>query len=480
MARNGAGTYSKVNTFVAGTTITAADHNENWDDIAAEITNSLALDGQSAMTGQFKAANGSAVAPSVGFSSDTDTGLYRRGANELGFATAGTAAGYFDGAQKFRMLGGADVADALNVQGILSSTSTSHLVLPGGTNAQRPGSPAAAHFRYNSTIASPEFYDGAAWNPLAQVAVAPQGYLTLASGTPVIGSDQIAKSTVYYTPFVGATIPIYTGSVFAMRTFSELSLTLVSQHVANAIYDVFAFDDAGTLRMGTGPAWSNSGAGTGARGTGASSTELTRVNGLWVNAVDIAARNGTLTYSVAANRATYLGSIFVDGTAGQVTCNVSYGQSRKWGVWNSWNRQQLQLIGGDPTANWLNPGSAYGPANNSANNKLTVFSALPEETYLIELVQRIELHAPAGTLVSIENGIGWNSTTAASGHGGRASLGQTGADVSTAHNIVARFAAPPALGINDVQMLERSFSSGGTRTMAGGENGMLAVARWRG
>jgi hypothetical protein len=56
MARNGAGTYSKVNTFVAGTTITAADHNENWDDIAAEITNSLALDGQLAMTGQFKAA----------------------------------------------------------------------------------------------------------------------------------------------------------------------------------------------------------------------------------------------------------------------------------------------------------------------------------------------------------------------------------------------------------------------------------------
>src|SRR5687767_753463 len=89
MARNGAGTYSKVNTFVAGTTITAADHNENWDDIAAEITNSLALDGQSSMNGALKAANGTAAAPGIAFGSDTDTGFYRSAANELSAAAGG-------------------------------------------------------------------------------------------------------------------------------------------------------------------------------------------------------------------------------------------------------------------------------------------------------------------------------------------------------------------------------------------------------
>ena len=36
----------QVNTFVAGTTITAADHNENWDDLAAKMTNSVAAVGQ--------------------------------------------------------------------------------------------------------------------------------------------------------------------------------------------------------------------------------------------------------------------------------------------------------------------------------------------------------------------------------------------------------------------------------------------------
>lgn len=43
--------------------------------------------------------NGTAAAPSVAFESDTDTGLYRVGANELGLATAGTAGWSMDSNQ---------------------------------------------------------------------------------------------------------------------------------------------------------------------------------------------------------------------------------------------------------------------------------------------------------------------------------------------------------------------------------------------
>lgn len=89
MARNGSGTYSKVNTFVAGTSITAADHNENWDDLVAEVTNSVAVDGQSTMTGALKAASGTVAAPGIAFGSDPDSGLYRIGANNLGVAANG-------------------------------------------------------------------------------------------------------------------------------------------------------------------------------------------------------------------------------------------------------------------------------------------------------------------------------------------------------------------------------------------------------
>src|SRR5688572_13618888 len=90
MARNGSGTYSKVNTFVAGATITAASHNANWDDLATEMTNSVAADGQTVMTGPLKASSGTAAAPSHTFGSDPDTGAYRKGANNYGIAVGGT------------------------------------------------------------------------------------------------------------------------------------------------------------------------------------------------------------------------------------------------------------------------------------------------------------------------------------------------------------------------------------------------------
>jgi microcystin-dependent protein len=89
MARNGSGTMTIPNTLVPGEVITASDHNENYADIAAEITNSVAVDGQSTMTGAFKAASGTAAAPGITFGSDTDSGIYRIGANNLGVGVNG-------------------------------------------------------------------------------------------------------------------------------------------------------------------------------------------------------------------------------------------------------------------------------------------------------------------------------------------------------------------------------------------------------
>jgi hypothetical protein len=89
MARNGSGTYTVPNAFVAGTTITAADHNENWSDAANELTNSVAADGQTTLTGPLKFPNGSVSLPAWTFGSDTNTGGYRIGADNLGFAVGG-------------------------------------------------------------------------------------------------------------------------------------------------------------------------------------------------------------------------------------------------------------------------------------------------------------------------------------------------------------------------------------------------------
>lgn len=90
MPRNGSGVQSIPNTMVDGTTITAAAHNANYVDIGAELTNSLALDGQSQMIGQFKAASGTVGSPGIAFASDLDSGIYRIGGDNIGIGVGGT------------------------------------------------------------------------------------------------------------------------------------------------------------------------------------------------------------------------------------------------------------------------------------------------------------------------------------------------------------------------------------------------------
>lgn len=91
MSRNGSGTASVPNSFSTGTTISSSAVNANFSSVASDLTNSLALDGQSTMTGQIKAATGSAATPSISFGSDTNTGFYRSDADTIGIACGGSS-----------------------------------------------------------------------------------------------------------------------------------------------------------------------------------------------------------------------------------------------------------------------------------------------------------------------------------------------------------------------------------------------------
>jgi hypothetical protein len=307
----------------------------------------------------------------------------------------------------------------------------------------------------------------------------PQGYLTLVTGTPVITSDQAAKTAVFYTPDKGNLIPIYNGSNFTPTEFSELTLTLVASHVASAIYDIFVWSESGVVTIGTGPAWSTATAGSGARGTGASTTELTRIKGLLVNANSMTARNSSTTYTVGANLGTYVGSIFMDGTNGQVTCHRSFGQTRKWGLWNAYNRRRLYLKAGDSTASWAYNTATIRASNNDSDNSLTVFSGLAEEYYDLRFKQRIE--SESASVARLNNGIGWNSTTSMSGFLGVIGSNAGGSSVSVTGNGVASYLQTPALGINVVTALENAADPSGTDTdWFGSENHMLLTARWMG
>jgi hypothetical protein len=316
----------------------------------------------------------------------------------------------------------------------------------------------------------------------------PQGRLTLTSATPVLASGVSAATAVYYTPYVGNLVPIYNGSSMVPAEFSELTLSLVASHALSTIYDVFVFSNSGVLTLVTGPAWSVSTAGSGARGTGAGTTQLTRVKGLWTNAVSMTARNGSTTYTVAANLATYVGSIFVDGTAGQVTCHASYGQSRKFGVWNAYNRKPIILQAGDSTSSWSYSSVTVRPSNNSTANSLTVFSGLPEEPFSVTYKQ----YAQGGSstvgsqvITRWQSGIGWNSTSAMTAFAPVAGFRIDGGsiDFTLDAGSETKYVNTPTIGINVVTALESRISLTGTGadiTWFGSSGYMNLAAEWWG
>jgi hypothetical protein len=299
----------------------------------------------------------------------------------------------------------------------------------------------------------------------------PQGRLTLTSGTPVIGSDVLSATVVYYTAFEGNAVPVYNGSLFLPMAFrSDLALSLASSASANAIVDVFAFANSGALTLGYGPVWANATPGAGSRGAGAGTTQLTRQNGLWVNAAMISLVNGANTYmGIPAGQATYLGSLAIDGSAGQVSCNVSFGQSRKWGVWNAYGRRPVILQAGDSTANWTYNTATFRASNNNSANFAAVFTGLAEEEALIYFTQQLKVVSISNIASNI--GIGVNSTSTASGKQGSVGCYNN----TTVADGVAALAQPASLGLNKFQCLEAGGGSAAT-TYLGSPTMLLTAA----
>jgi hypothetical protein len=299
----------------------------------------------------------------------------------------------------------------------------------------------------------------------------PQGRLTLTTGTPALIADVVGATTVYYTAYTGTYVPVWNGAAFQNLTFAaDLTLTLTAAAAANGIVDVFAFSNAGVLTLGFGPVWSVATPGSGARGSGAGTTALQRTGGLLTNANVITLLNGASTYAnIPAGQATYLGSVWVNSVAGQTTCHVTYGQSRKWGVWNAYNRLQAQLQCGDGTASWTYNTTTWRPANNNTANSLSVFQGLAEEPIAAWLGQNIQVTTGAQSRIAL----GANSTTVPAGKIGYSFVGSA---TSGIFNAIADYTSPPALGINTYTALE--YGTAGTSTYYGASSDMLATVAY--
>lgn len=129
----------------------------------------------------------------------------------------------------------------------------------------------------------------------------PQGRLTLQSLTPVMTITQAAKTTIYYTPQVGNLIPLYDGTNFVMTSIGTEISALTTDATkspaaigASKVNDWFVWNDAGTIRLGHGPDWTND-------TTRSAGTALVMVNGIRLN-------SAAITNGPAAQRGTYVGT----------------------------------------------------------------------------------------------------------------------------------------------------------------------------
>lgn len=92
MPRAGSGAYTlpgAVNPVAAGDVIEANWANTTLNDIETALSDSLSRSGSGPMTAPLELANGSVGTPALSFDSDTDTGLYRIGADNLGVSIGG-------------------------------------------------------------------------------------------------------------------------------------------------------------------------------------------------------------------------------------------------------------------------------------------------------------------------------------------------------------------------------------------------------
>lgn len=245
------------------------------------------------------------------------------------------------------------------------------------------------------------------------------GRLSLASGVPVMTSSISASGTVYFTPYIGGTMPVWLGSLFGSMYFTELSQALSdttkspSAAVANALYDFFVWNDAGTPRLSRGPTWT-SGATAGSnttRGSGAGSTAIYRPYGLQVNQYDIA--NGP-----KANYGVFVGTGVTDASGATMTwlfgTAAANGGGARFGLWNNFNRRPFVTQVSDTTASWPYALATVRAAHGSSTFRVTLVSGLPEDAFEGEYSSSMTAGSAGYGIV----GVGIDTTTAFSGPAG--------------------------------------------------------------
>lgn len=180
-------------------------------------------------------------------------------------------------------------------------------------------------------------------NRFADLGTICEGRLTIQSGTPYELFFLSGATTIYFTPFNGSAIALYTGTRWQLLNFTETSLT--PSLSASQIYDVFGYNNSGTFALELSAAWTSS---------TVRSDALTTVGGVYVKS--------------ANNTRRYLGTIATNGSA-QLDDNPN-----SHSLWNQCNRKRTHLFVDSFTSHTYDGGYRY--FNNDSSLRIDVVVGL--------------------------------------------------------------------------------------------------------
>jgi len=175
---------------------------------------------------------------------------------------------------------------------------------------------------------------------------------------------------------------------------------------------------------------------TSVRGTGAATTELQLLNGVYVNKYDI-------TNGPAATKGTYVGSVYFNASS-QIDFKIGgYGGSGSAafiGIWNAFNRVAISSSVADPAASWAYNASAWRPVNGAANERVTVVSGGMRDALVANTAHNYYNSTGSGQIII---GMGYNNTAT---HTGFNTIGSTDSGSGFAVSVGGASALPFGLG----------------------------------
>lgn len=166
---------------------------------------------------------------------------------------------------------------------------------------------------------------------------------------------------------------------------------------------------------------------------------------------------------------------------------MSWGQNRKYGVWNAYNRVPITLQAGDSTASWTYNVATIRGSNNTPSSYSGVsfnvgsgtscngLCGLAQETISANFLQQFNPNASSGNNLA-QIGIGLNSTGAFSA---ASKMNNNGSNLVVDFP-PALYILAPSLGLNVLAELESSNATNANVYQGGSSQIMNLQATWRG